>query len=207
MAAQFRAIVRTIFEVTSRGTVLAVDILDGTIRQGDSISIPTPNGPRNVQVLAIEFVDHNIGKPTFRSEVGLVVGDVRAAEVLVGAEVRAVSVGRSLDVVGDQFELLDEELTYHDGPLCGYARQTSTGGVHAFFVVELLPGAVFVWVLAPAMSTLTEPLEVVASAVHDGAPITVLIEDAVHRQVTMHAVASAPETIRRLVGPPQRSGA
>ena len=71
----------------------AVEVRDGTIKAGDSISISTSNGTRIVEVRAVEFIDYDIGKPTFRSEVGLIVDDVPATEVIVGEEVRSVSAG------------------------------------------------------------------------------------------------------------------
>jgi len=89
----FRAVLKRAFEVRGRGTVLAVEIRDGTIKAGDSISISTSNGTRIAQVLAVEFIDYDIGRPTFRSELGLVVDDIPVTEVIVGDEVHAVSAG------------------------------------------------------------------------------------------------------------------
>jgi len=89
----FRAVLNRAFEIRGRGTVLAVEIRDGTIKAGDSISISTSNGTRIAQVLAVEFIDYDIGRPTFRSELGLVVDDISVTEVIVGDEVHAVSAG------------------------------------------------------------------------------------------------------------------
>jgi len=71
--------------------VLAVDIQAGAVAAGDSISISTLNGSRVVRVRAVEFIDYDIGKPKSRSEVGLIIEDVPANEIIVGAEVCSVS--------------------------------------------------------------------------------------------------------------------
>jgi GTPase len=75
-------------DITGRGTVLAVDVLEGEIRAGDMISIGMVGGRRTVTVRSVEFIDRDIGKPTFRCWVGLMIDGVRAADVVVADEVR-----------------------------------------------------------------------------------------------------------------------
>ena len=87
---RFRAIVKRVFAVTGRGTAVCVDIIEGTVRAGDKVLVPTSNGCRRAaEVRSVEFADIDIGRPTPRAEVGLLVGDLPPSEVAVGREVSA----------------------------------------------------------------------------------------------------------------------
>jgi translation elongation factor EF-Tu-like GTPase len=86
----FRATVKRGFELAARGTVICVDILEGVVKIGDRVSIPTVDGGATVtEVLAVDFVDVDVGKPTYRAEVALRVRDVQPSDVAVGREVCA----------------------------------------------------------------------------------------------------------------------
>lgn len=84
-ASAFRAVLKSSFEVTGRGTVLSVEILAGKVAVGDRLVVPTLDGRSHiVDVVAVDFLDFDIGRPTFRLEVGLTVDDIRPGEVAVG---------------------------------------------------------------------------------------------------------------------------
>jgi len=88
MARTFRAMVKGAFELTGRGTVVAVEILDGTVAAGDQVLVPIVGGQeRRVAVRAIGFIDRDVGRPTQHAHVALHV-DLPSAEVEVGREVR-----------------------------------------------------------------------------------------------------------------------
>ncbi len=87
----FRAVLTRSFEVNGRGTVLCVDIVDGAVKRGDRLAVPMQGGSTSVvPVLGVDFVDIDVGKPTFRSGIALTGRDVRSAEVAVGRELRGV---------------------------------------------------------------------------------------------------------------------
>ena len=82
----FRAVLKRSFELTGRGTVLSVDILDGTVRVGDELMVPMLDGrSRLVEVIAVDFLDIDIGRPTSRAEIALRVADIRLDEVAIGS--------------------------------------------------------------------------------------------------------------------------
>ena len=84
----FRARVKRGFELAGRGTVIGVEILDGVVKIGDRVSIPTVDGGVAItDVLGVDFIDFYVGKPTLRAEVALRVRDVQASDVAVGREV------------------------------------------------------------------------------------------------------------------------
>lgn len=86
----FRAVLKRSFEVTGRGTVLSIDILEGKVVVGDKLVVPTADGrPRVVEVLAVDFLDIDLDRPTFRAEVALWVGDIRPSEVTIGHIIRS----------------------------------------------------------------------------------------------------------------------
>jgi hypothetical protein len=85
----FRAIVRAAFEATGRGSVLGVEITDGMIHANDKVTIATLHGDRTVVVRSVEFIDIDIGKPSFHSLTGLVVETLPASDVTIGGDVRA----------------------------------------------------------------------------------------------------------------------
>lgn len=84
----FRAVLEHAFELTERGTVLAISVLAGVVKANDAILIATLEGTSIVQVKAVEFLDYDIGKPSFRSLVGLVIDGVRTADIILGQEIR-----------------------------------------------------------------------------------------------------------------------
>jgi len=88
----FRAVVKTCFEITGRGTVVSVEIVAGIVVVGDRVVIPTLTGPRVVEVRAVDFVDYDVGRPTHRAEIALTVGALPPTDVAIGQEVRAASV-------------------------------------------------------------------------------------------------------------------
>jgi selenocysteine-specific translation elongation factor len=91
-ASAFRAVLKRSFQLTGRGTVLSVEILDGKVAVGDELVVSTSDGrTRIVEVLAVDFLDIDIGRPTSRAEVALTVGDIRPGEVMIGDMLHAAA--------------------------------------------------------------------------------------------------------------------
>ena len=90
----FRAVVKTAFELSGRGTVLSVEILEGTVSVGDLLSVPMSGGnSRIVTVRAVDFVDYDISRPTFRAEVGLTVDGIASGDVAIGQVIQSRDAG------------------------------------------------------------------------------------------------------------------
>lgn len=57
--------------------------------------------------------------------------------------------------ITDEFSFLDEHLEYHDGPLEGFLRSSSTGDLFAFRISFIIADRLWHWVLLPVSSTET----------------------------------------------------
>ncbi len=69
----FRGKLKHAFAITGRGPVLAVEIVEGSIRAGERIVVELVDGTtRKLEVRAVEFVDHGHGA----AELGLVVDEI-----------------------------------------------------------------------------------------------------------------------------------
>ena len=87
----FRAVVTRAFELTGRGTVLSIEILEGRVIVGDKVAVAMSGGhTRIVEVCAVDVVDYDVGTPTFRADVGLTVGGIRSGELAIGEVIRSV---------------------------------------------------------------------------------------------------------------------
>ena len=86
----FRATIRRAFELTGRGTVIAVEIVEGAVTPGDKLVVPTADGYTCVvEVREVGFLDFDIGRDTFRAEVALSLGEAPASAIAIGGELRA----------------------------------------------------------------------------------------------------------------------
>jgi GTPase len=88
--AAFRALIKRSFELTGRGTVVSVDVLEGVVTVGDRLALPMRDGTsRIVEVHAVDFVDLEIGRPSARAEIGLTFEDLVSDEVVIAGCVTA----------------------------------------------------------------------------------------------------------------------
>jgi len=80
--------VKGTFELSGRGIVVALDVLDGKVAKGDRVVIPLSDGTTlTTEVSELGFIDRDIGKPTFASHVTLLFRDVRARDAAEGQEI------------------------------------------------------------------------------------------------------------------------
>ena len=63
-------LIKSLFKLTGRGSVLAGDIVDGKISGGDSIQVLPDKRP--IKINSVEYVDYGKG----RAEIGLMLGIV-----------------------------------------------------------------------------------------------------------------------------------
>ena len=92
MSAQpaFRARLTRTFELAGRGTILCVDILEGSVRTGDKLIVSIDGGEtRTVVVRGVDFVDFDVGSPAARAEVALTITELRPSELVLDQESRS----------------------------------------------------------------------------------------------------------------------
>jgi hypothetical protein len=87
-ADELEAVLHQAFTLAGRGTVLGVDIRGGTVRVGESITVPRADGGEGqLEVRAVEYVD-GCAPPLPPTLVGLVVEGIRPDEVAIGGTIR-----------------------------------------------------------------------------------------------------------------------
>ncbi|WP_242354782.1 MULTISPECIES: hypothetical protein [unclassified Anaeromyxobacter] len=80
-----RAVVTSSFALAGGLTVLTLEILEGSVKSGDAVHVAMADRSAEVTVRSVEFVDYDIGRPTFRSEPAIVVEGIAPSEAPAGA--------------------------------------------------------------------------------------------------------------------------
>ena len=84
----FEAVLRQVFELVGRGTVLGVEIRSGVVRAGDTVAVPGAHGREQMlEVRSVEYIDGCL-PPLPATLVGLVVEGIRPDEVAIGGTIR-----------------------------------------------------------------------------------------------------------------------
>ena len=85
---ELEAVLRQVFALASRGTVLGVEIHAGSVRAGDVVAVPVAGGgERGVEVCGVEYID-GCRPPLPATLVGLVVEGIGPDDVTIGTTIR-----------------------------------------------------------------------------------------------------------------------
>jgi translation elongation factor EF-Tu-like GTPase len=82
-----RAVVKSSFELSGRGTVLVIDLLEGAAKPGEMVRLALGDRTLEGKVIGVEFVDQDVGGPTFHADVALVVAGLEPGDVPPGTVV------------------------------------------------------------------------------------------------------------------------